>query len=85
MEIGKWKLAQAWIHHPEPKDSRGVWDDLVKVANAEWEAKEQAFMGTITPEFDELSPKEEQYYHQIFMHYVLQDGERAHCAWDKAR
>ena len=30
-------------------------------------------------------PKEEQYYHQIFMHYVLQDGERAHCAWDKAR
>jgi hypothetical protein len=62
MEIGKWKLAQAWIHHPEPKDSRGVWDDLVKVANAEWEAKEQAFMGTITPEFDELSPREEQYY-----------------------
>ena len=30
-------------------------------------------------------PKEEQYYHQIFFHYVLQDGERAHCAWDKAR
>ena len=41
MEIGKWKLAQAWIHHPEPKDSRGVWDDLVKVANAEWETKER--------------------------------------------
>ena len=30
-------------------------------------------------------PQEEQYYHQIFFHYVLQDGERAHCAWDKAR
>ena len=30
-------------------------------------------------------PKEEQYYHQIFFHYVLQDGERAHCAWDRAR
>ena len=29
--------------------------------------------------------KEEYYYHQIFFHYVLQDGERAHCAWDKAR
>ena len=29
--------------------------------------------------------KEELYYHQIFFHYVLQDGERAHCAWDKAR
>ena len=28
---------------------------------------------------------EEQYYHQIFFHYVLQDGERAHCAWDRSR
>ena len=27
----------------------------------------------------------EPYYHQIFFHYVLQDGERAHCAWDRAR
>ena len=25
------------------------------------------------------------YYHQIFFHYVLQDGERAHCAWDRVR
>ena len=25
------------------------------------------------------------YYHQIFFHYVLQDGERAHCAWDRTR
>ena len=24
-------------------------------------------------------------YHQIFFHYVLQDGRRAHCAWDRAR
>ena len=30
-------------------------------------------------------PQEEQYYHQIFFHYVLQDGRRAHCAWDRAR
>ena len=30
-------------------------------------------------------PQQEYYYHQIFFHYVLQDGERAHCAWDKAR
>ena len=29
--------------------------------------------------------KEEQYYHQIFFHYVVADGERAHCAWDKGR
>ena len=27
----------------------------------------------------------EYYYHQIFFHYVLQDGERSHCAGDKAR
>jgi len=25
------------------------------------------------------------YYHQIFFHYVLQDGLRAYCAWDQAR
>jgi len=24
------------------------------------------------------------YYHQIFFHYVLQDGQRAHCAWDRS-
>jgi len=28
---------------------------------------------------------EEVYYHQIFFHYVLQDGHRAHCAWDRSR
>jgi len=27
----------------------------------------------------------ELYFHQIFFHYVLQDGQRAHCAWDRAR
>lgn len=27
----------------------------------------------------------ELYYHQIFFHYVIQDGERAHCCGDKAR
>ena len=30
-------------------------------------------------------PQQEYYYHQIFFHYVLQDGIRAHCAWDRAR
>tara|TARA_B100001559_G_C16502488_1_gene624076 strand:+ start:4810 stop:5526 length:717 start_codon:yes stop_codon:yes gene_type:complete len=29
--------------------------------------------------------KVELYYHQIFFHYVLADGQRAHCAWDRAR
>ena len=28
--------------------------------------------------------QKEYYYHQIFFHYVLQDGNRAHCAWDNA-
>ena len=27
----------------------------------------------------------EYYYHQIFFHYVLQDGKRAHIAWDNGR
>ena len=31
------------------------------------------------------TPTAEQYYHQIFFHYVLADGQRAHCAWDRAR
>ena len=25
------------------------------------------------------------YYHQIFFHYVLQDGERSHFAWDRGK
>ena len=37
-----------------------------------------------TPEKVEDAPKE-YYYHQIFFHYVLQDGERAHCAWDRGK
>jgi hypothetical protein len=33
-----------------------------------------------------FSKKQEQlYYHQIFFHYILQDGQRAHCAWDRAK
>ena len=40
------------------------------------------------PKKKKLFGKEENteyYYHQIFFHYVLQDGQRAHCAWDRAR
>ena len=37
-----------------------------------------------TPEKVEDVPKE-YYYHQIFFHYVLQDGQRAHCAWDRGK
>jgi len=35
--------------------------------------------------FNRKLSKNETYYHQIFFHYVLQDGQRAHCAWDMAR
>ena len=35
--------------------------------------------------FSKEKKKVEYYYHQIFFHYVLQDGERAQCAWDAAR
>ena len=30
-------------------------------------------------------PEPKYYYHQIFFHYVLADGQRVHCAGDKAR
>ena len=30
-------------------------------------------------------PETEWYYHQIFFHYVLQDGIRAQCAWDRSK
>ena len=32
-----------------------------------------------------LKKRNPYYYHQIFFHYVLQDGRRAHCAWDNAK
>ena len=35
--------------------------------------------------FGKKTSETETYYHQIFFHYVLQDGNRAHCAWDRAR
>lgn len=36
---------------------------------------------------DEIRKKEfydDTYYHQVFFHYVLQDGIRAQCAWDRS-
>lgn len=30
-------------------------------------------------------PGFEEWYHQVFFHYVLQDGRRAQCAWDMGR
>ena len=34
---------------------------------------------------NKLFKKKEIYYHQIFFHYVLADGIRAHCAFDSSR
>ena len=34
------------------------------------------------PKKNWFNKKKEYYFHQIFFHYVLQDGERAHFAWD---
>jgi len=31
-----------------------------------------------------VNKNQKTYYHQIFFHYVLQDGLRAHCAWDRS-
>tara|TARA_B100000287_G_scaffold334384_1_gene319681 strand:+ start:2075 stop:2824 length:750 start_codon:yes stop_codon:yes gene_type:complete len=35
--------------------------------------------------FGKNQPEVEKYYHQIFFHYVLADGRRSHCAWDRSR
>ena len=35
--------------------------------------------------FSKEKEKVEYYYHHIFFHYVLADGQRAHCAWDRSR
>ena len=47
---------------------RPHWRDPLEVPKKKWYQKGQ----------------KEYYYHQIFFHYVLADGERAHCAWDKS-
>jgi len=48
---------------------RPHWRDALVVPQKRWFKKDNT----------------EYYYHQIFFHYVLQDGERAHCAYDAAR
>ena len=43
------------------------------------------YKGCERPHWREKMPgsKADNYYHQIFFHYVLQDGVRAQCAWDR--
>ena len=35
--------------------------------------------------FSRFKKNDDTYYHQVFFHYVLADGIRAHCAYDRAR
>ena len=46
------------------------------------------YKGCERPHWRERMPiilsNDRHYYHQIFFHYVLQNGNRAHCAWDRA-
>ena len=49
-----------------------------------WRDRMPGTLETSLAQFNQKS-LDEFYYHQIFFHYVLQDGERAHCAWDMAR
>ena len=43
------------------------------------------YKGCERPHWRDKMPgsRADNYYHQIFFHYVLQDGIRAHCAWDR--
>ena len=50
-----------------------------------WRDKMPGFTGKKSKKLFGKTPTQEQYYHQIFFHYVLADGQRAHCAWDRAR
>ena len=45
------------------------------------------YKGCERPHWREPMPDgdENTYYHQIFFHYVLQDGNRAHYAWDRGK
>ena len=49
-----------------------------------WRDRMPGTLETLLAQFNQKS-LDEFYYHQIFFHYVLQDGERAHCAWDMSR
>ena len=44
-----------------------------------WRERMPGFLDIVKSGLD----KDHFYYHQIFFHYVLQDGIRAHYAWDK--
>ena len=50
-----------------------------------WRDPMSGFSGKKSKKLFGKTPAAEQYYHQIFFHYVLADGQRAHCAWDRAR
>ena len=60
MKIGHWNMAQRWRHFKRPASSKGMWKEFVKDQARIYEP----IPSFVVPEFDELSPKEEQYYQQ---------------------
>ena len=60
MKIGHWNLAQRWRNFKRPASSKGMWKEFVKDQARLYEP----IPSFVVPGFDELSPKEEQYYQQ---------------------
>ena len=77
------------------------WPIWIKTPDSETEIGEERsvllqpgdamlYKGCERPHWREAMPGNQQpgledWHHQIFMHYVLQDGRRAHCAWDRGK
>ena len=57
MEVGKWKMAQTWRHFKRPASSKGLWKQFVDDSRERDQRAE-----VLTHDFDELTPREEQYY-----------------------
>jgi hypothetical protein len=79
-------IKEAWPICIETPDGRNVSLDLEP-------GDGMIYKGCERPHWREPMPgkkktwwnKKEDYYHQIFFHYVLSDGERVHCSFDAAR
>ena len=63
-EYNRHKFAMEWMHGGGRDPHGRSLDEEIKLGKEEWKKKQQAFVGAIIPEFDELSPREEHYYQQ---------------------
>lgn len=84
-----------WIKTPDTYTDKKKTEVLVSGENRSVILKPgdgMVYKGCERPHWREPMPgrkktwwhRKEYYYHQIFFHYVLQDGHRAHCAWDQS-